>query len=98
MATTIIILTVCATVISTIISFAKPAYVGLVRKKYVSTISIWLAFILWIVAAFSVDFWLEVSAWAKILLWLALWTWSTVWYDLWEILKAFETRLSSKGK
>ena len=40
MATTITLLTVCATVISTIISFAKPAYMGLVKKKYVSTISI----------------------------------------------------------
>lgn len=98
MATTITLLTVCATVISTIISFAKPAYTGLVRKKYVSTISIWFAFILGIVAAFSVDFWFEVTAWAKVLLWLALWTGSTIWYDLWEILKAFETRLASKWK
>lgn len=98
MATTITLLTVCATVISTIISFAKPGYMGLVRKKYVSTISIWFAFILGIIAAFSVDFWLDITAWGKILLWLALGTGSTIWYDLWEILKAFETRLASKGK
>ena len=98
MATTILILTVCATVISTIISFAKPAYTGLVRKKYVTTISIWFAFILGIIAAFSVDFWLNITAWAKVLLGLALGTGSTVWYDLWEILKAFETRLASKWK
>lgn len=90
----ILILVVCSTVISTIISFAKPAYEGLVKKKYIATISIGLAFILGIVAAFSVDFWLELTVWAKILLWLALGTWSTIWYDAWEILKSIETRLS----
>lgn len=96
MTTAILILLVCSTVISTIISFAKPSYEWLVRKKYVATISIWLAFILWIVAAFSVDFWLALSSGAKVLLWLALGTWSTVWYDAREILKAVETKLSGK--
>ena len=94
MTNVILILVVCSTVISTIISFAKPSYEGLVRKKYVATISIGLAFILWIVAAFSVDFWLDLTVWAKILMWLALWTGSTIWYDAWEILKAVETKLS----
>ena len=95
----ILTLVVASTIISTIISFAKPAYEGLVKKKYIATISIWLAFILGIVASFSVDFWLDLTIGAKILMWLALGTGSTIWYDAWEILKAIETRLSwNKGE
>ena len=98
MTSTIMILIVSATVISTIISFAKPAYEWLVKKKYIATISIGLAFVLGILASFSIDFWLDLTGWAKILLWLALGTGSTIWYDLWEILKAFETRLAWKSE
>lgn len=87
-------LVVISTIISTIISFVKPWYEGLVKKKYISTISIWIAFVLWIVAAFSFDLWLELTVWAKILVWLTMWTWSTIWYDLWEILKSIENRLN----
>lgn len=94
----ILTLIVCSTVISTIISFAKPAYEGLVKKKYEATISIGLAFILGIVAAFSLDFWLELSVWVKVIMWLALGTGSTIWYDAREILKAVETKLSWRSE
>ena len=90
----ILILIVASTVISTIISFAKPSYEGLVKKKYIATISIGLAFLLGVVASFSIDLWVDLTVWAKILLWLALGTWSTIWYDAWEILKSIETRLA----
>lgn len=89
MATTICSLIITAMVITSIIEFAKPSYVGLVKKKYVATISIAIAFVLWIIAAFSIDFWLELEVGAKILLWLALGTWSTLWYDVWAVVQQF---------
>lgn len=94
MTNTILIFIVTATVISTIITFAKPAYEWHVKKKYATSISIWLAFILGIVASFSLGF--EATAWVKFLIWLALGTGSTIWYDLLEVLKALEIRLANK--
>lgn len=94
--TNIWILVVVATIITTIINFLKPWYEGLVKKKYVTTISILISFVLWIIASFSIDFWLELNLGSKIILWLALWTGSTIWYDLWEVIKSFETKLKSK--
>lgn len=92
----ILTLIVCSTVITTVINFSKPAYEGLVKKKYVATISIALALILGLIASFSLDFDIANSIWTKILLWLWLWTWSTIWYDFWEIIKSFEKKVNNE--
>ena len=88
----ILIWVVCSTVITTLINFSKPAYEWVVKKKYVWTISIALAFALWILAAFSIDTWIELSVGLKILAWLTMGTGSTIWYDFWKLLKSFEKK------
>lgn len=94
MATNICILICAATVISWIVEFAKPSYISLVSKKYQATISIWLSFILWIIASFSLVWYLsiELNMWATVLLWLALGTWATLRYDLWRIIQDFTSK------
>ena len=88
MQTTIIILTVTATIITTIVNFAKPAYEQFVGK-YATTINIAISFILWVCAAFAVRQYLEfqLSNWALILLWLALGTWANIFYDIWKLVQ-----------
>lgn len=95
MTTTIIILTVCATVITSIVNVAKPAYKKF-AGKYAVSISVLLSFILWEVAAFSVAPYLcmEVNNWVLFLVWLALGTWSNIFYDLWEIVKGLGVKLN----
>ena len=94
MATNICTLICAATVISWIVEFAKPAYEKIVSKKYEWSISIWLSFILWIVASFSLVWYLtiELNIWATILLWLALGTWATLFYDVWRIVQEFTSK------
>jgi asparagine N-glycosylation enzyme membrane subunit Stt3 len=88
MTTVILILIACATVITSIINFAKPAYKKF-AWEYANTITIGLSFLLWIVASFSVSpyLWIELNTGVLTLLWLALGTWSNLFYDLWELIK-----------
>jgi asparagine N-glycosylation enzyme membrane subunit Stt3 len=88
MQTTIIILTVSAMVITSIINFMKPAYKKF-AWKFNETITIALSFILGIVASFSVApyLWIELNTGVLVLIGLALWTWSNLFYDIWEIVK-----------
>lgn len=99
MTTTIIILTVCATVITSIVNCAKPAYKKLVGK-YTVTISVLLSFLLGEIAAFSVApyLWMEVNNWMLFLLGLALGTGSNIFYDLWEIVKGLGVKLNETVK
>lgn len=88
MPTTILILICAATVITTIVNFAKPAYEEF-AGKYAVTINIILSFILWIVWAFSVEPYIsyELADIAVVLLWLAIGTWATVFYDLLKLIQ-----------
>lgn len=81
-------------VITSVVSFAKPAYKKFAGKFAVS-INILLSFILWEVASFSVAplLGLEFNTGLLILLGLALWTGSNLWYDLWEIVKWLGVKL-----
>lgn len=95
MTTTIIILTVCATVITSIVNCAKPWYKKL-AGKYAVTVSVLLSFILGEIAAFSVApyLWVELNAGVIFMIGLALGTWSNIFYDLWEIVKWLGTKLN----
>ena len=99
MTTTIIILTVCATVITSIVNVAKPAYKKLVWK-YAVTVSVLLSFLLGEIAAFSVAPYLsiEVNNWVLFMIGLALGTWSNIFYDLWEIVKGLGVKLNETVK
>ena len=94
MSTIIIAAIICATVITSIINFAKPAYKWF-AGKFTVTITIALSFILGIVAAYSVAPFLgiELPLWATILVWLALGTGSNIFYDVWKIIKGAGERL-----
>lgn len=92
MATIIWSLICTAMVITTVVNFSKPAYEKLVAKRYESTISIALAFMLWLIASFSINYGIELEVGAKILLGLSLWTGASVWYDLFEVIKSFEKK------
>ena len=82
-------------VITSIVSFAKPAYKKFTGRFAVS-INILLSFILWEVASFSVAplLGLELNTGMLILLWLALGTWSNIFYDLWNIVKGIGDKLN----
>ena len=82
-------------VITSIVSFAKPAYKKFAGKFAVS-INILLSFILWEVASFSIAplLGLELNTGMLILLWLALGTWSNIFYDLWNIVKGIGDKLN----
>lgn len=97
MTTIIIAAIVCATIITSIVNFAKPAYKEF-TGKYSETISIGLSFILGIVAAFSVVpfFGFELNTGAIILIGLALGTGSNIFYDIREIIKGAGAKLKSK--
>lgn len=96
MTTAILILIACATVITSIINFAKPAYKKF-AWEYANTITIWLSFILGIVASFSVNpyLWIELNTGVLILLGLALGTGSNLFYDLWELIKGAGAKLKA---
>ena len=82
-------------VITSIVSFAKPAYKKFTGRFAVS-INILLSFILWEVASFSIAplLGLELNTGMLILLWLALGTWSNIFYDLWNIVKGIGDKLN----
>ena len=97
MTTLIIAAIVCATVITSIVNFAKPAYEPF-AWRFATTINIALSFILGIVTAFAVVplFQLELSTGAIILVWLALGTGSNIFYDVREIIKGAGDKLRDK--
>lgn len=94
MTTLIITAIACATVITSIVNFAKPAYEQF-AGKFATTINIALSFILGIVTAFAVVplFQLELPAGAIVLVGLALGTGSNIFYDVWEIVKGAGDKL-----
>lgn len=96
MTTTILILIACSTVITSIVNAAKPWYKKF-AKNYTVTVSVFLSFILGIVASFSVAPYLsiELNTGMLILIWLALGTWSNLFYDLWELVKSTTEKIRS---
>ena len=94
MTNTFTILIILATVIHSIIEFAKPAYKKF-AGKFTVTINILLSFILWLIASFSVAplLGLELNTGLLIILWLALWTWANIFHDIWSLLKSATSRL-----
>lgn len=94
MSNVFIILTVVATVINSIVEFAKPAYKKF-AGRFNATINIALSFILWIIAAFSIAplVNLELNTGTLLLLWLALWTGANIFHDAWNLLKAATSRI-----
>lgn len=99
MTNTILILIACSTVITSIINAAKPWFKKF-AGKYTVTVSVFLAFVLGILAAFSVAPYLsiELNTWILILMWLALGTGSNLFYDLWELVKGVWVRLNEARK
>lgn len=94
MTTTILILIACSTVITSIINAAKPGYKKF-AGKYTVSISVFLSFVLGILASFSVAPYLEIelNTWVLILIWLALGTWSNLFYDLWGLIKSATAKI-----
>lgn len=99
MTTLILILVACATTITSIVNFAKPAY-DQFAGKFTATINIALSFILWMIASASVVpfIWLDLPGWAVVLIWLALGTGSNIFYDLWNIVKNAGDKLKGENK
>lgn len=99
MTTLILTAVACATVITSIVNFAKPAYKKF-AGRFNATINIAVSFILWILASFSVAPYLglELNTGMLILLWLALGTGSNIFYDLWNIVKGIWERLNNLSK
>ncbi len=97
MANIFIWLIAISTVITSIVSFAKPAYKKFAGDFTVS-INILLSFILWEIASFSVVplFELEFNTGLLILLGLALWTGSNIFYDVWKLFRSAAKKLESK--
>lgn len=97
MSTLIIAAIACATVITSIVNFAKPAYEEF-AWKFVATINIALSFILWMVASASIVplLWLELPWWLIILIGLALGTGSNIFYDIRELIKGAGDKLRGK--
>lgn len=89
MTTTILILIACSTVITSIVNAAKPWYKKF-AGQYTVTVSVFLSFLLWIIASFSVApyLWIELNTGVLVLIGLALGTWSNLFYDLWELIKS----------
>lgn len=85
MQTTFLILIATATVVTTVINFAKPIFK---ETKYAETICILLSFVLWVVGAFSVRPYLEIelTTGAVFLIWLAIGTGANVFYDIWKLV------------
>lgn len=92
----ILIWVVVSTVITSIVNSIKPAYKK-VAGKWTVTISTAIAFVLWILASFSIIpyTWLEVNTGLSILVGLALGTWSNVFYDIWELIKTWSDKIKS---
>lgn len=88
--TTIIALIICSMIITSIINFVKEWISWITKKKVLPVISMGLAFVLWIIAAFSFDLWTEYAIWAKLLLGLALGTGSQIFYDILETIKSLQ--------
>ena len=96
MQTALLILIIAATIVTTIVNFAKPAYQD-IAGKYAITINILLSFGLGVAWAFAVRPYLELQLTdvAVILVGLAIGTWATVFYD---ILKLIQKAGSTKKK
>ena len=96
MTTTILILIACSTVITSIVNAAKPWYKKF-AGKYTVTVSVALAFVLGIIASFSVAPYLfvDLNAGVLVLIGLALGTWSNLFYDLWELIKTTTDKIRS---
>ena len=96
MTSTILILIACSTVITSIVNAAKPGYKRF-AGKYTVTVSVFLSFLLGIIAAFSVAPYLtvELNAGVIVLMWLALGTGSNLFYDLWELIKSTTEKIRS---
>lgn len=90
--TTIVILIIISMIITSIVNFIKEAINGIAKKKTLPVISMGIALVLWVLAAFSFDLGVEFSIGAKVLLGLALGTGAQVFYDIWEVLKSFEKK------
>lgn len=92
----ILIWVVCSTVITSIINAMKPWYKPF-AWKWTVTISTAIAFILWIVCAFSLVNYmnLDINAWLTVIIWLALWTWSNVFYDIRELIKSWSDKIKA---
>lgn len=90
--TTIIALIICSMIITSIINFVKEWISWITKKKVLPVISMGLAFVLWLIAAFSFDLWAEYTIGAKVLLWLALGTWSQIFYEILEVIKSLENK------
>lgn len=95
----ILTLIVCSTVITSIINCVKPAYKRF-AGKYTITVNTVLAFVLWILASFSLASYLawDYNTGLLILLWLALGTWSNIFYDCWELVKGLWVKLNKAVK
>lgn len=89
MTNTILILIVCSTVITSVVNCLKPAFKKF-SGKYTVTVCTFLAFLLGVLASFSVApyLWYELNTWVIILVGLALGTWSNLVYDVWDIIKS----------
>lgn len=96
MTTAILILIACATVITSIINFAKPWYKKFAWEYY-AAITIGISFLLGIAASFSVKpyLWIDLNTGVLILLGLALGTGSNLFYDLWELIKGAGAKLKA---
>lgn len=92
----ILISIVVSTIITSIVSFAKPAYKKFAWKFAIS-INIALSFALWILAAFSLKSFVEIetTAWLLILWGLALGTGSNIFYDVWSLVKGLSDKIRS---
>ena len=96
MTSTILILIACSTVITSVVNAAKPWYKRF-AGKYTVTVSVFLSFLLGIIASFSVAPYLaiEFNAWVLVLMGLALGTGSNLFYDLWELIKSTTEKIRS---
>ncbi len=92
----ILIWVVCSTIITSIVNAMKPAYKKF-AWKWTVTINVVIAFVLWILCAFSVKplVWLDINAGLTILIWLALGTGSNIFYDIMELIKSRWDKIKS---
>ena len=92
MTTTICSLIVTAMVITSVCNFIKSSISWILKKKQITLIAMGASFVLGLIAAFSINFWIELEVGAKILLWLALWTGSWIWYDARSVIQEFSSK------
>ena len=97
--TNLLILIVTSTVITSIINALKPAYKKF-TGKYTVTVNVVLAFVLWILSAFSLSplFPIELNTGLIIMIGLALGTGSNVWYDIWSLIEKAGYKLEQSAE